>query len=357
MKWIDIQKRVKNVQGKTPQSEHCVKNAVQRVTAAGKKGVAKTNYKNCGRNKALTPEEAKKVVGFVKEWRKRAFCTCRHIRAELKLKVSLSTIVRTLNDHGYYWRAVPKKSPLTADQLKKRKAFIDMYIDKTSDWWVDNMDLVFDGVTLTKAPKSLSTRQKHAAQAIKAMWMKKGEAMDPDVHTFNRYGVQLGVKVPLWGGFSVHGGFALKLWTERSKMTKEEWATHVPALKRAASEANTRRKRRKMWLDNEGFLKIDSVYRRHGLTAIRFPPNSGDFNPIETVWARLRKDLALREFEDLKHEKIITTQQFKQRVAQLLHSYSLVGPGEQYSYLEKLVRGMPARLLKSKKNKGGPCGK
>ena len=49
------------------------------------------------------------------------------------------------------------------------------------------MDLVFDGVTLTKAPQSLSKRQKHAAQAIKTMWMKKGEAMDPDVHTFNRY--------------------------------------------------------------------------------------------------------------------------------------------------------------------------
>ena len=63
-----------------------------------------------------------------------------------------------------------------------------------------------------------------------------------------------------------------------------------------------------------------------------------------------------REFEDLKHDKIITTQQFKQRVAQILHSYSLKGPGEQYSYLEKLVRGMPARLLKCKKNKYGPCG-
>ena len=30
MKWTDIQKKVKNVQGKTSQSEHCVKNAVQR---------------------------------------------------------------------------------------------------------------------------------------------------------------------------------------------------------------------------------------------------------------------------------------------------------------------------------------
>ena len=110
-----------------------------------------------------------------------------------------------------------------------------------------------------------------------------------------------------------------------------------------------------MWCDNEGFLKIDSKYRRHGLTAIRFPPNSGDFNPIETVWGRLRRDLALREFEDLKHDKVITTHQFKQRAAQLLHSYSSKGSGEEYSYLEKLARGMSARLLKRKKNKHGPC--
>ena len=49
------------------------------------------------------------------------------------------------------------------------------------------MDLVSDGVTLTKAPQSLAKRQKHAAQSIKAMWVKKGEAMDPSLHTYNRY--------------------------------------------------------------------------------------------------------------------------------------------------------------------------
>ena len=124
MKWNQILPKVKNVSGNTPQSEHCIKNAVQRVTAAGKKGVAKTNYKNCGRKKALTPEENKKVVDFVKAWRKKVFCTCRHIRGELKLTVSLPTIARALNRHGYYWRAVPKKSPLTEAQLKMRKQFI-----------------------------------------------------------------------------------------------------------------------------------------------------------------------------------------------------------------------------------------
>ena len=85
------------------------------------------------------------------------------------MAVSLSTIARALNNHGYYWRAVPRKSPLSETQLKKRKEFVEMYGDRSPEWWVANMDLVLDGVTLTKAPQSLSKREKHAAQAIKAM--------------------------------------------------------------------------------------------------------------------------------------------------------------------------------------------
>ena len=64
-----------------------------------------------------------------------------------------------------------------------------------------------------------------------------------------------------------------------------------------------------------------------------------------------------REFEDLKHDNIILVPQFRKRVSQILNSFNLKGPGEEYSYLEKLVRGMPARLKKAKKNKYGPCGK
>ena len=195
MKWGEIQKKVRDLQGKTPESDHCVRNAIRRAAAAGKKGVAKTNYKNCGRKKALTPEEEKKVVDFVRTWRKKVFCTCRHIRGELKLAVSLSTIGRALNRHGYYWRAVPKKTPLSEDQLKKRKQFVDQYGHHSPEWWVDNIDLVFDGVTLTKAPQSLSKRQKHAAQAIKAIWIQKNEAMSPEAHTYNRYSLVAKLKI------------------------------------------------------------------------------------------------------------------------------------------------------------------
>ena len=46
-------------------------------------------------------------------------------------------------------------------------------------------------------PKPLNARERHAAQAIKHMWAREGEKMDNDLHTFNRYGPQLGTKVPL----------------------------------------------------------------------------------------------------------------------------------------------------------------
>ena len=101
----------------------------------------------------------------------------------------------------------------------------------------------------------------------------------------------------------------------------------------------------------------DNGYRKRGLTAMRFPPGSGDLNPIENVWGKLRKDLAIREFEDLKNDKVITTLQFKQRASQLLTSYGYVKPGKQYSYLENLLRGMPKRLMRCKENKYGNCGK
>ena len=186
-KWKDIQSKVKNMEGKRPKSEHCVKNAVQRVQASGRKGVALTNYKNCGRKRKLTPEQEKMVVDYVQKWRKKLFCTCQHIKKELKLDVDRLTILRTLARHDYHWRQVARKGPIKPEHMKLRKDWVNKHLLHRPAWWVENMHLVFDGVTLTKAPKKLSERQKHAAQNLRAMWMKKGERMDPELHTYNRY--------------------------------------------------------------------------------------------------------------------------------------------------------------------------
>ena len=112
----------------------------------------------------------------------------------------------------------------------------------------------------------------------------------------------------------------------------------------------------KIWHDNKTFLQVPAAYRRNGLQSVRFPPNSGDLNPIETVWARLRRDLGAREREDLEAGRIMSVRFFRQRVSQILTSYSARSGGE-LNFYERLLRGMPARLSKCRANKYGPCGK
>ena len=99
---------------------------------------------------------------------------------------------------------------------------MNRFLHKGPTWWTQNIHLTFDGVTVTKAPKSLDLRQKHAAQSIRHMWRKKTEKMDHTLFTHNRYGVQLGTKVPLWGGMTGDGTFSLRLWTPRPKMKRED---------------------------------------------------------------------------------------------------------------------------------------
>ena len=99
-------------------------------------------------------------------------------------------------------------------------------------------------------------------------------------------------------------------------MKKADWEAHMPTLKRAVDVAEARAPERnaksaKVWRDNEKFLLCPNIYRRSGLVQVRFPPNSGDLNPIETVWAWLRWDSARREQEDLAAGHIMTAAMFR----------------------------------------------
>ena len=354
---------VKTVSGEVPK-EHALRNAIKRVSAQTADDLpGQTQYANCGRKAILSREHTKAAVAFVQKWRHKRFCTCRYIIQELCLLVAKRTLARVLNKEGFFWKKVPRTMRLDRKELEKRKAWVEKYERKSPAWWEQNMNLVVDGVTLTMAPKSLNARQKHAAQRIDHMWLRTGEKLPPDANTFNRYGVQLGTEVPLWGGFTCGGQFTLRLRrTLQSKMKEADWEAHVPALKRAVDVAEARAPERtaksaKVWHDNEKFLLCPNTYRRSGLAQVRFPPNSGDLNPIEIVWAWLRRDLARREQEDLAAGHIMTVAMFRKRVAQLLNSYGAREGGESLSSLQKLVRGMPKWLENCRKNKFGRCGK
>ena len=254
--WSEVANEVETVDGRRPK-QHALENAVDRVeTQQGEDLPGRTGYANCGTKAKLTEEQIQQAVEFVKKWRHKRFCTCRYIINELKLPVKKRRLATILNEHGFFWKKVPKTMRLTEKELSKRKMWVEKYATKSPAWWEENLNLVLDGVTLTMPPKTLHGREKHAAQRITCMWLRKGEAADPNVHTYNRYGVQLGTKVPLWGGFTGGGQFTVRLWTPCAKMSKADWEAKVPALKRAVdaaeaigSERSTQRA--KVWHDNE----------------------------------------------------------------------------------------------------------
>ena len=117
------------------------------------------------------------------------------------------------------------------------------------------------------------------------------------------------------------------------------------------------RVKRKLPNGQKRVLKNLFTADQNGLQIVNFPPNSGDLNPIETVWARLCRDQAAREMQDLRDGVILTEPQYRQRAAQLLAAYGQTPSGGGASYLEKLVAGMPKRLQKCKANGYGRCGK
>ena len=90
------------------------------------------------------------------------------------------------------------------------------------------------------------------------------------------------------------------------------------ALRRASDDAPEIAdpgKKATVWTDNEQFLENPAKYKAAKPEVCNCPTSSGDVNPMKTVWARLRKGVAKRGFEDLKQGKAITAAQFKKRAS------------------------------------------
>ena len=145
------------------------------IPRCGTNDIPTYNYKNCGRKQMLDNEQQKEVVKFVVAWRHKRFCTCRYIVLQLKLDCTPKTIANVLRRNGYRWKALPRVRGLSKAELDKRQMFVDAHINHPPSWWQEQMSLVFDGVTLTKAPASLNQRQRHVAQSITHNWIKDGE--------------------------------------------------------------------------------------------------------------------------------------------------------------------------------------
>ena len=112
------------------------------------------------------------------------------------------------------------------------------------------------------------------------------------------------------------------------KLTVAEWQKVVASGKLAtAIKALKPVKRSGPWsvlCDNESFLRAKTVAKAHrdsGVTLWKMPAKSPDLNPVERVWAWLRKRLRALDLQDaVAKKKVLSKAAYRARVRRVLRS-------------------------------------
>ena len=77
-----------------------------------------------------------------------------------------------------------------------------------------------------------------------------------------------------------------------------------------------------MLCDGEGFLTAKAckaAYQTKKITVLTLPPKSPDLNPIETFWGWLRRELQVRDLQDMQAKQAaLSKEAYKNRVRNLL---------------------------------------
>ena len=143
------------------------------------------------------------------------------------------------------------------------------------------------------------------------MWRKHGEANTPRLAGASEYDKQvpIGRAIPLWGGISADG-FQAVLWHAKKKTDHEEWSTAVRdgRLTNAIRKINPKR-RSGPWTvlcDNESFLRHKASMRAYAAKHVNLwavPPRSPDLSPVEMFWAWVRRQLRLKDLNDMKQKR------------------------------------------------------
>jgi transposase len=229
-----------------------------------------------GRPLALVDETNKAIVSLAEE---RKFITPKDIRSELQLSVSTRTIRRRLDEQGLFGRVARISFPFTEDHIEQRLAFANTH----KDWNETKWDTVL-----------FSDETYIVLGGTGQIWVQRPE----DTAFLSEYMAQrdpFPEKIGVWGCFSSQGIGAIRIidgTMDSEFLTDTFYRFMVPAA-------------RHMWPVGQWYLLQDNApyhasretqtwLHNHGIDCINFPPYSPDLNPIENLWAYLKRRIELR---------------------------------------------------------------
>ena len=137
------------------------------------------------------------------------------------------------------------------------------------------------------------------------------------------------------------------MWHEQKKTNNEEWSAAVRAgnLTNAIRKINPHRRTGpwKVLCDNESFLRHESSLRACAAKHVLLwgvPAKSPDLNPIEMFWGWVRRQLRLKDLEDMREKRpVLGKTAYKVRVKNLFRSQKAGGEAVRSEIEEHVLAG------------------
>ena len=356
MAYGDIAKEVVNLQNKRP--THTTIRTLCR-TFSRKRNCRPYQYKKCGRKPwKLTADVQKFVLRRLRSDRKWKAVTstslAEAIAKEKGVIVEASCVRKLLAKKGYKWLPRCQKRKYSTDERKERLCFAKALVRLSKADLREKLAMSLDGVVLSMPPANPTDRFNYCWGGFHYMWRKRGEANLPPLAGADDFCKQCppARAIPLWGGIS-EDGFEAVLWHQKKKVDNVEWSAAVRQgrLTDAIRKINPHR-RNGPWsvlCDNESFLRHASSMRAYALKNISLwgvPAKSPDCNPIEMFWGWLRRQMRLKDLEDLRKKRApLGKTAYTQRIKVLLRSRQAQNVAKQFA---KKLRGTCRGIIKKK---------
>lgn len=306
-----IAKKVRNIL-KQKTTENTVRRVISRFSKTA--GKSKYNYKNCGRQPwKITAKVGSFIVRRLLALRQNSMVTSTTLQAEvakkMKVKITAAAVRKHLRSKGYQWLPRAQKRLYNKETRLERLAFARR-LDRLSLVALARfISMAIDGVILTVPPTDPTDRKNFCRNGETHMWRRRSEATKPELAGEDPYAEQvpLARAIPLWAGISATG-YCEIIFHKTKKVNTVEWVDTVLKSGKLMTTLKTLQPTRpagprRILCDNEGFLsakECKKFYKSKKIELLHVPRRSPDLNPIEMYWAWVRRQLRMKDLEDLR---------------------------------------------------------